>query len=41
MQKCDKRFDQKFESTIKHLQAEEAFLQKLTQINFDIVSNTS
>ena len=37
MQKCDKRFDQKFESSLKHLQEEDAFLQKLTKQSFDIV----
>jgi tRNA(Ile)-lysidine synthase len=34
-QKCDERFDQKFQSTLKHLQEEDAFLQKLTEKEFE------
>ena len=37
MQKCDERFNQKFESTLKHLQEEDDFLQKLTQQAFETV----
>jgi tRNA(Ile)-lysidine synthase TilS/MesJ len=33
-QKCDDRFDQKFQSTLKHLQEEEDFLQKLAKQEF-------
>jgi tRNA(Ile)-lysidine synthase len=35
MQKCDERFNQKFESTLKHLQEEDNFLQKLTKQHFE------
>lgn len=34
-QKCDDRFDQKFQSTLKHLQEEELFLQNLTEKEFE------
>ncbi|MFA5075132.1 MAG: tRNA lysidine(34) synthetase TilS [Candidatus Babeliales bacterium] len=32
---CDSRFDQKFQSTLKHLQEEENFLKNLTKKEFD------
>lgn len=34
-QKCDNRFDQKFQSTLKHLQEEDFFLQNLTEKEFE------
>lgn len=37
MQKCDERFDQKFESSLKHLQEEETFLKRITQQIFEQV----
>ena len=35
MQQCDERFDQKFESSLKHLQEEENFLKRITQQIFE------
>ncbi len=41
LNKCDSRFDQKFESSLKHLQKEEAFIQNYTQKAFDSVFTKS
>ena len=37
MQKCDERFDQKFGSSLKHLQEEDNFLKSITQQIFEQV----
>lgn len=39
MAQCDPRFDQKFQSTLMHLQEEDDFLKNLTQEEFDKIFN--